>query len=115
MTDVAETPFARLLRVVAKVEPIEIKAVLVSFVYFFFLMASYFILRPLRDTMGTVYGVAHLQELFTGTFLLSFIVAPVYAGLASRIRLEIFLPWVYGFIAVTMLVFYFLFVSDPNN
>jgi ATP:ADP antiporter, AAA family len=40
-----------------------------AFVYFFFLMASYFILRPLRDTMGTVYGVAHLQELFTGTFL----------------------------------------------
>ena len=44
-------------------------------------MASYFILRPLRDTMGTVYGVAHLQELFTGTFMLSFIVAPIYAGL----------------------------------
>ena len=40
------------------IEPREIKAVLISFVYFFFLMASYFILRPLRDTMGTVYGVA---------------------------------------------------------
>ncbi|HWY63450.1 MAG TPA: MFS transporter [Rhizomicrobium sp.] len=108
-------PVARMLGLIAEVEPREVKAVIISFVYFFFLMASYFILRPLRDTMGTVYGVAHLQELFTGTFLLSFIVAPVYAGLASRIRLEIFLPWVYGFIAVTMLVFYFLFVSDPNN
>jgi AAA family ATP:ADP antiporter len=108
-------PVARTLGLIAEVEPREVKAVLLSFVYFFFLMASYFILRPLRDTMGTVYGVAHLQELFTGTFLLSFIVAPVYAGLASRIRLEVFLPWVYGFIAVTMLVFYFLFVSDPNN
>jgi AAA family ATP:ADP antiporter len=62
-----------------------------------------------------VYGVSHLQELFTGTFIVSFIVAPVYAGFASRIKLEVFLPWVYGFIAVTMLIFYFLFASDPNN
>ena len=88
---------------------------LISFVYFFFLMASYFILRPLRDTMGTVYGVAHLQELFTGTFVLSFIVAPIFAGLASRIRLATFLPWVYGFIAITMVVFYVLFQSVPND
>ena len=100
---------ARLLKLVADVEPREVKAVLIAFVYFFFLMASYFILRPLRDTMGTVYGVAHLQELFTGTFIVSLIAAPVFAGLASRIRLARFLPWVYGFIAITMLIFYALF------
>jgi hypothetical protein len=65
--------------------------------------------------MGTVYGVAHLQELFTGTFLLSFVVAPVFGGLASRIRLAVFLPWVYGFVALTMLLFYVLFQSDAND
>jgi len=78
-------------------------------------MTSYFILRPLRDTMGTVYGVAHLQELFTGTFVVSFIVAPIYAGFASRIRLASFLPWVYGFIALTMVVFYLLFQNVAND
>lgn len=106
---------SRALRLIAEVEPHETKAVVISFAYFFFLLASYFILRPLRDTMGTVYGVAHLQELFTGTFLLSFVVAPVFAGLASRIRLAVFLPWVYGFVAITMLVFYVLFQSDANG
>src|SRR5258708_5903476 len=108
-------PVSRALGLIAEVEPREAKAVVISFVYFFFLMASYFILRPLRDTMGTIYGVAHLQELFTGTFLLSFVVAPVFAGLASRIRLAVFLPWVYGFVAITMLLFYFLFQSDAND
>ncbi len=107
--------FARALKSIAGIEPYEVKAVVTAFVYFFFLMASYFILRPLRDTMGTVYGVAHLQELFTGTFVLSFIVAPIFAGLASRIRLASFLPWVYGFIAITMLVFYFLFQNVAND
>ncbi len=97
------------------VEPAEVRAVLASFGYFFFLMASYFILRPLRDTMGTVYGVAHLQELFTGTFVLSFVAAPIFAGFASRIRLATFLPWVYWFIAITMVIFYVLFRSVTND
>src|ERR1700684_2289707 len=108
-------PLSKILALVADIEPREIKAVLIAFVYFFFLMTSYFILRPLRDTMGTVYGVAHLQELFTGTFIVSFIVAPIYAGFASRIRLATFLPWVYGFIALTMLIFYVLFQRVAND
>ena len=106
---------SQILGRIADIKPREVKAVLIAFVYFFFLMASYFILRPLRDTMGTVYGVAHLQELYTRTFVLSFVVAPLYAGLASRIRLSSFLPWVYGFIALTMLGFFFLFRLDADN
>ena len=108
-------PLSRILGVIAQVEPREVNAVLISFVYFFFLMASYFILRPLHATMGTVYGVQHLQELFTGTFVLSFVVAPLYAGLASRIKLASFLPWVYGFIALTMLGFFLLFQRYADN
>ncbi len=106
---------ARLLKLVAAVEPLEVKAVSLSFVYFFFLMASYFILRPLRDTMGTIYGVSHLQELFTGTFLVSFVVAAVYAGCASRIRLATFLPWVYGVIALSMVCFYLAFTAHAES
>ena len=109
MTHAEVSPFARLLKTVAKVEPEEVRAVVISFVYFALLMGSYFIVRPVRDAMGTVYGVANLQELYTGTFVVSFVVAPAYAFLASRIRLATFLPWVYGFIAVTMVVFYALF------
>jgi len=43
------SPFARLLTSAAVIEPTELKAVLLSFVYFPCLMASYFILRPVRD------------------------------------------------------------------
>jgi AAA family ATP:ADP antiporter len=115
MSSAAQGPFSKALKVIAAVEPSEIRAVVLSFIYFFFLMASYFILRPLRDTMGTVYGVAHLKDLFTGTFVVSFVVAPVYAGFASRIRLATFLPWVYGFIALSMILFYVLFATVAND
>ncbi|HEY6618751.1 MAG TPA: hypothetical protein VIY68_04335, partial [Steroidobacteraceae bacterium] len=115
MTDLTPSGSARMLRRIAGVEHHEIKVALTAFIYFFLLMTSYFILRPLRDTMGTIYGVAHLQELFTGTFLLSLIVAPIFAGLASRIRLANFLPWVYGFIAITLIIFYLLFRAVSND
>jgi len=48
----ADRPAIRILNLAADIDPLEARAVGISFVYFFFLMASYFILRPLRDTMG---------------------------------------------------------------
>src|ERR1700694_5631484 len=102
---------ARLFAAVAAVEPYEIRAVTLSMLYFFFLFGSYSVIKPVRDAMGTVYGVAHLQELFTATLVASFVFAPLYSGLASRIKLSTFLPWVYGFVALTILAFYALFVG----
>jgi AAA family ATP:ADP antiporter len=94
-----------------QVEPYETRAVTLSVLYFFFLFGSYSLIKPVRDAMGTVYGVSHLQELFTATLLASLIFAPLYSGLVARIRLASFLPWVYGFVALTMLAFYVLFAS----
>jgi ATP:ADP antiporter, AAA family len=103
--------WGRMFKTVAAVEPFEVKAVTLSMLYFLFLFGSYSVVKPVRDTMGTVYGVAHLQELFTATLLASLVFAPLYGGLASRIKLSTFLPWVYGFVAVSILIFYALFVS----
>jgi AAA family ATP:ADP antiporter len=100
---------ARAFKSLAVIEDFELKAVILSMLYFFFLFGSYSVVKPVRDAMGTVYGVKHLQELFTVTFFLSLVFAPLYAGLASRIRLSTFLPWVYGFIAVSVLAFIALF------
>jgi AAA family ATP:ADP antiporter len=98
----------------AVIEDFELKAVILSMLYFFFLFGSYSVVKPVRDAMGTVYGVKHLQELFTATFVASLVFAPLYAGLASRIRLATFLPWVYGFIAVSVLAFIALFRSTHD-
>jgi ATP:ADP antiporter, AAA family len=100
----------RALKFMAAIEPREIKAVILSTLCFFCLFGSYSVVKPVRDTMGTLYGMAHIQELFTGTFIASFVFAPVYSWLASRLKLSIFLPWVYGFIAVSLVGFYGLSV-----
>src|SRR5579863_9315890 len=106
---------ARLFRSAAVIEPSEMRAVLLSMLYFFFLFGSYSIVKPVRDAMGTVYGMAHIQELFTGTFVVSFLFAPIYSGLASRLKLSTFLPWVYGFVALSILMFYALFQFSAND
>jgi AAA family ATP:ADP antiporter len=93
------------------IESCETRVVTLSVLYFFFLFGSYSLIKPVRDAMGTVYGVSHLQELFTATLLASLILAPLYSGLLARIRLANFLPWVYGCVALTMLGFYLLFAS----
>src|SRR5438874_877783 len=109
----AQSPsrLASLFRSLAAIEPHELRAVILSMLYFFFLFGSYLVIKPVRDAMGTVYGVAHLQELFTATFLGNFLFAPLYSGLASRLKLSTLLPWVYGFVAVTILAFCLLFIS----
>jgi ATP:ADP antiporter, AAA family len=110
------TLIQRFFKWLAGVEPHELTGVLLSMLYFLFLFGSYSVIKPVRDAMGTVYGIKHLNELFLGTFVGTLILAPLYAGMASRLKLSNFLPWVYGFIALTILGFYALFsggkVSD---
>ena len=98
-----------------KVETPEVKAVLLSFLCNFVLLASYYILRPLRDTMATVFGAEELENLFTGTFVITFLCAPIYAAVAARVRLERFLPGLFWFWLLNILVFYVLFQVAPQD
>jgi ATP/ADP translocase len=64
-----ESRAARLFGIASQVESSELRALGVAFLCHFVLLASYCILRPLRDTMATVFGVAQLQYLLTVTFV----------------------------------------------
>jgi AAA family ATP:ADP antiporter len=79
------------------------------------LLGSYYILRPIRDTMATVFGVSELQNLFTGTFIITLMCAPVFAWGASKLKLSQFVPGVFWFLLVTLLAFYELFQLAPHN
>jgi AAA family ATP:ADP antiporter len=74
-----------------------------SFVYFFSLLAGYFVLRPLRDALGTAHRI---EWLFSGTFVVMLLLVPVYGALVSRLPRRRFLPIVYGFFIACLLVFH---------
>ena len=83
-----------------------------SFAYFFCLLASYYILRPLRDEMGVAGGVRNLQWLFTGTFVVMLAAVPVYGALVARLRRRVFIPLVYHFFVINLAMFWVLLALD---
>ena len=96
-------------------KPGEGRAVFWSFLYFFSLLSSYYILRPIRDEMGIAAGVERLQWLFTGTFVAMLLVVPLFGWITSRYRRSRFLPIIYGFFIVNIVLFYFLFEADTGR
>ena len=103
------------LKRLVNVEPQELKALSWSCVYFFTLLCSYYILRPLRDEMGIAGGVKNLQWLFTGTFLAMLAVVPLFGWITSRYPRKRFLPYVYYFFIGNILLFFVLFKSNITH
>ena len=97
-----------LIKKVVKVESGEIKALLWSFGYFFFLLSTYYMLLPLRDAMGIEGGTRGLSWLFAATFVAMLITAPFQAALVARLRRSVFIPVVYLFLVANMLIFWTL-------
>jgi AAA family ATP:ADP antiporter len=95
--------------VLGRVVPVrrdEVAALAWSFVYFFCLLAAYYVIRPVRDEMAVQAGAERLQWLFTATFLTMVALIPVFGGLAARLPVKRLLPAVYGFFALNLVGFY---------
>ncbi len=86
--------------------PQELAAALWSFAYFFALLASYYVLRPLRDQMGIAGGIKALPWLFTATFVTLLVAQPIYGALVAKLTRARFIPIVYHFFAFNLLVFW---------
>jgi AAA family ATP:ADP antiporter len=89
---------------VVDVEPAEAPAVLMSALYFFFTLASYFVLRPIRDELGVAAGVRGLPWLFAGTLAAMLVAQPLYASLVVRYPVRRFIGITYQFFVVNLLL-----------
>ncbi|MBC7988195.1 MAG: MFS transporter [Luteimonas sp.] len=97
------------------VEDDEVAPVVAGFSMFFLLFAGYFMLRPVRETMGITGGVDNLQWLFTGTFVATLAAMPLFGWIAARVRRRRILHWVFGFFASNLVVFALGFQAWPDN
>jgi ATP:ADP antiporter, AAA family len=85
--------------------PRELPAVGWSFAYFFLVLSSYYVLRPLRDTFGVALGKEEVQRLFTLTFFVMLLIVPLFGWLCARFSRSTVLPVVYGFFALHLVWF----------
>jgi AAA family ATP:ADP antiporter len=100
------------LRQLLALRPGEGRALGWSFAYFFFLLAGYYVLRPLRDEMGIAGGVRNLHWLFTATFAVMLAAVPAYGALVARLPRRRFIPLVYHFFVANIAVFWLLLSFD---
>ena len=94
---------SRLLNKATKIEANEIKAVLVSFSFIFTILASYYIIRPVRDAMSSDWTDVELSTIWTFTFLMSFLVVSIYGFVCSKVKFKYLVPGVYAFFAASFL------------
>ena len=101
---------------IVDVRPDEIKALLWSFAYFFFILGSYYVLRPLRDNAGITGGIKNLPWLFTATFITVLVVVPIYGWVVARLPRRLFISLVYHFFTANILLFWLLLTLgvDPQ-
>ena len=95
-----------LLQRLVDIRPEETRAVVLSGAYFFFILSSYYILRPIRDEMGAAGGVENLPWLFTGTLFGMLLAQPLFATLVARVPRRTFIPVTYRFFMLNLLAFY---------
>jgi AAA family ATP:ADP antiporter len=93
----------------------ELPALAAGFVLFFLLFASYFMLRPVRETFGLAGGVDNLQWLYLGTFLGALIAVPLFGWLSARVPRARLVPWTYAFSAVVMGGFAISLLRNPDD
>jgi AAA family ATP:ADP antiporter len=99
------TLFGRVLGI----ERREYVAVAWSFAYFFCVLSSYYILRPVREAMAVGSGAETIPYLFIATFVAMLTATPIFGWVASRFARRVFLPWVYLFFIANILIFWLVF------
>jgi len=85
----------------------------IAFLYFFFLLGGYFMLRPLRGAVAANNSEI-LHWLYTGTFLVMLAIVPIFGFLVSRFRRGQFIPAIYAFFIVHLVLFALFFEGDAT-
>jgi AAA family ATP:ADP antiporter len=111
-----DTPISRIVKALTKVEPNELRATVLSFLFIFALMTAYFIIRPVRDAMASDWSRTDTSFLWTLTFFFSIVAVSIFGRVISTVRFSRVVPGVYIFFAGSFVAFYLatIFVSDST-
>ncbi|HEY6189286.1 MAG TPA: MFS transporter [Pyrinomonadaceae bacterium] len=105
----------RLLQKAVDVKADEVRALVLGFVYYFFILSSYYVIRPIRDEMGVAGGVENLPWMFTGTLVAMLIANALFAALVTKFSRRRFIPIAYRFFIANLLIFYALLALVPQG
>ncbi len=89
----------------------EVQAMSLGFVFNFIVLASYYVIRPIRDDIGAAGGVENLSWMFTATLIAMLIANALFSAIVARMSRRRFIPIAYRFFILNLALFYLLMRS----
>jgi len=90
----------------------EWQGMLLSFVYFFCVLAAYYVMRPVREQLSASVGSTQLPWFYAATFVATLILTPIFAALIARYPRRVVVPLVYLFFIGCLLAFVPIFTTE---
>ncbi|MDN5924878.1 MAG: MFS transporter [Xanthomonadales bacterium] len=89
-------------------------ALVLSSLAFFFILTSYYIIRPVRDQLSGAVGSSKLPLFYAGTFVAMLLLTPVFGALVSRFSRRRLIGFSYIFFILCLIAFVPAFMAQAQ-
>src|SRR5436309_12844247 len=97
---------------IVDVRPEEIRALWLAFIFFFVVLAGYYVIRPVRDNIGASYS-ENLWWMFTVVLLTMLVANALFSAIVARMSRRRFIPIAYRFFISNLIIFFVLMQFAP--
>ena len=105
--------FGQLRTRAVDVQPDELRALGLAFLFNFIALGSYYVLRPIRDEIGAAGSLENLSWMYTGTLVAMLVANALFAAIVGRLPRRRFIPLAYRFFIANLVVFFVLMRTIP--
>src|SRR5215471_11159440 len=102
----------RLFSKIVDVKPDEIRALWLGFIFFFVVLAGYYVIRPVRDNIGASYS-ENLWWMFTAVLLTMLVANALFSATVARMSRRRCIPIAYRFFILNLIIFFVLMQFAP--
>ena len=104
----------RIFSKVVDVKPNEVRALWLGFVFFFVVLAGYYVIRPVRDNIGAAFS-DNLWWMFTVVLVTMLVANALFSAVVARMPRRKFIPIAYRFFILNLIIFFVLMQSMPRG
>ncbi|MGH8101717.1 MAG: NTP/NDP exchange transporter [Chthoniobacterales bacterium] len=102
----------KVLAKIVDVKPEEVRALWLSFVFFFVVLAGYYVIRPIRDNIGAE-RFENLWWMFTVVLVAMIFANALFSAIVARMSRRQFIPIAYRFFIANLIIFFLLMRIVP--
>jgi len=102
----------RIFTKIVDVKPDEVRALWLGFIFFFVVLAGYYVIRPVRDNIGANFS-EDLWWMFTVVLVTMIVANALFSFIVARMSRRKFIPIAYRFFIANLLIFFVLMRVVP--